>query len=54
MCDAADQKAIFDYVKMTSLAFWDASLRDDAKAKEYLKSDALPAYSKGAVTLSKK
>ena len=48
------QKAIFDYVKMASLAFWDAYLKDDAKAREYLKSDALPAYSKGALTLSKK
>jgi len=39
---------------MTSLASWDAYLKGDAKAKEYLRPDAPPAYSKGAVILSKK
>ncbi|HKC64219.1 MAG TPA: hypothetical protein VKB86_11300, partial [Pyrinomonadaceae bacterium] len=50
----ADQKAIFDYIKMASLAFWDAYLKDEGKAKEYLKSDALVAYSRNIVKLSRK
>ena len=50
----ADQKAIFDYVKTASIAFWDAYLKDEKSAKEYLKSDALVTYSKGAVKLSRK
>lgn len=50
----ADQKAIFDYIKMASLAFWDAYLKDETKAKEYLKSDALMTYSRNEVKLSRK
>ena len=50
----ADQKAIFDYIKMASLAFWDSYLKDETKAKEYLKSDALVTYSRSAVKLSRK
>jgi hypothetical protein len=50
----ADQRAIFDEVKMASLAFWGAYLKDDKQAKDYLKTDALVTYSKGALKLSRK
>jgi predicted dienelactone hydrolase len=33
MIAQTDQQAIFDYVKIGSVAFWDAYLKDDAKAK---------------------
>ena len=52
--DETDQKAVFVYIKISTLAFWDAYLKGDAKAKAYLASDALPAYSKGAVRLERK
>lgn len=51
---AADEKVIFDYVKMASLAFWDAYLKSDAKAKAYLKSNALESYSSQQVKLARK
>jgi len=54
MAQGTDQKAIFDYVKMASVAFWDAYLKDDAKAKAYLRSDSLADYSKKSVALSRK
>ena len=54
MAQGTDQKAIFDYVKMASIAFWDAYLKDDARAKIYLKSDSLVDYSKRTVSLSRK
>ena len=49
-----DQKAIFDYVKIASIAFWDAYLKDEATAKAYLKSDSLIDYSANSVKLSRK
>jgi predicted dienelactone hydrolase len=49
-----DEKAVFDYVKVATLAFWDAYLKGDPAAKAYLKSDSLPTYSKGAVKLERK
>lgn len=36
-----DEIAIFKQVKIASLAFWDAYLKDDAPAKLFLQSDAL-------------
>jgi hypothetical protein len=54
LTEGTDQKAIFDEIKMASLAFWDAYLKDDRQAKDYLKSAALVTYSKGAVRLSRK
>lgn len=51
---ASNQQAIFDYVKTASLAFWDAYLKDDGKAKTYLKSNALESYSSQQVKLSRK
>lgn len=49
-----DQKAVFDYVKIASIAFWDAYLRNDAKAKAYLKSDSLLEYSKNSLKVDRK
>jgi len=49
-----DQKAVFDYVKIASIAFWDAYLKDEPKAKAYLKSDSLVAYSNKSVTIDRK
>src|SRR5713101_2146455 len=49
-----DQKAVFDYVKIASVAFWDAYLKTDARAKAYLKSNSLIDYSRNSVKLSRK
>jgi predicted dienelactone hydrolase len=46
--------AIFDYTNSASLAFWDACLKGDARAKSYLQSGALEKYSHGAVKLSRR
>jgi predicted dienelactone hydrolase len=45
---------IFDYTNSASLAFWDAYLKGDARAKSYLRSDALEKSSRGAVKLSRR
>ncbi len=42
------------WVKMVTLAFWDAYLARDGAAVKYLRSGHLPAYSKGVLTLSHK
>jgi predicted dienelactone hydrolase len=49
-----DQKAIFDCVKIASIAFWDAYLKSDGSAKAYLKSNSLIDYSRNSVKLSRK
>jgi len=49
-----DQAAVFDAIKVATIAFWDAYLKDDAKARAYLQSDALPTWSKGTVRLDRK
>jgi predicted dienelactone hydrolase len=54
LAQRTDQKAVFDYVKIASIAFWDAYLKSDVKAKAYLKSDALGSYSKSAVKIDRK
>src|SRR5215831_5240706 len=54
LAQGTDQKAVFDYVKVASVAFWDAYLKDDAKAKAYLKSDTLVRYSNKAVSVDRK
>jgi len=43
--------AIFDCTNSAALAFWDAYLKGDARAKEYLDSSALEEFSHGAVKL---
>jgi predicted dienelactone hydrolase len=46
--------AIFDYTNSASLAFWDAYLKGDARAKSYLQSSALEKSSRGTVKLSRR
>jgi predicted dienelactone hydrolase len=45
---------IFDYTNSAALAFWDAYLKGDARAKEYLQSSALEEFSHGAAKLSRR
>jgi len=54
MTQGTDQKAIFDYVKIASLAFWDTYLKDEAKARVYLKSNSLVDYSNRGLQLERK
>jgi predicted dienelactone hydrolase len=54
LAEGTDQRAIFDDVEQASLAFWDAYLKGDGRAKEFLKSDALTRASGGAAKLSRK
>jgi len=54
LAQGTDQKAVFDYVKIGSIAFWDAYLKDDAKARGYLKSNSLVDYSNQGLTLERK
>jgi hypothetical protein len=42
------------YTKMTTIAFWDAYLKQDSDARAYLSSDKLPMLSGGAVHLQHK
>jgi hypothetical protein len=42
------------YTKMATLAFWDAYLKDNREARDYLASDKLPMLSQGAVQLGHK
>jgi predicted dienelactone hydrolase len=48
---AAQGEAILAYTNAASLAFWDAYLKSDPAAQNYLRSDALPDFSKGTVKL---
>ena len=45
---------IFSYVQMSTLAFWDAYLKDDGGAREWLTSSALADCSHGEAKLSRK
>jgi hypothetical protein len=40
---------IFDVIKVASLAFWDAHLKEDRAARAYLQTGGLDAFSNGAV-----
>src|SRR6266581_452303 len=51
---AAQAEAILGYTNSASLAFWDAYLKGNARAKQYLQSDALEKSSHGAVRLSRR
>jgi len=51
---AAQAEAILGYTNSASLAFWDAYLKGNAGAKQYLQSDALEKSSHGAVRLSRR
>ena len=46
--------AILGYTNSASLAFWDAYLKDDFAAKNFLQSDALERSSHGAAKLSRR
>lgn len=46
--------AILGYTNSASLAFWDAYLKGDSAAKEFLQSDVLERYSHGAAKLSRR
>jgi dienelactone hydrolase len=43
--DDAHRVAVFQCAKLETLAFWDAFLKDDAKAKQYVESHGLQQYS---------
>jgi len=43
---------ILGYTNSAALAFWDAYLKNDANAKEYLQSGGLASFSKGAAIVS--
>jgi predicted dienelactone hydrolase len=49
--DEGEKGTIFSYIQASSLAFWDAYLKHDAKALAYLQSDSLSGSSDGLVTL---
>jgi predicted dienelactone hydrolase len=53
---AKEQQAsdILGYTNSAALAFWDAYLKNDAAAKEYLQSGGLKSFSKGAAELSRR
>jgi predicted dienelactone hydrolase len=46
--------AILGYTNSASLAFWDAYLKNDPAAKDFLQSDALERSSRGAAKLSRR
>jgi predicted dienelactone hydrolase len=46
--------AILGYTNSASLAFWDAYLKDDSAAKQFLQSDMLERYSHGSAKLSRR
>jgi predicted dienelactone hydrolase len=48
---AAQGEMILAYANSAALAFWDAYLKADPAAKSYLRSEALPQFSRGAVKL---
>jgi predicted dienelactone hydrolase len=51
---AARGESILGYTNSASLAFWDAYLKADRTARNYLQSDALPNSTQGAVKLSRR
>jgi len=51
---AAGGESILGYTNSASLAFWDAYLKADRPARNYLQSDALSNSTRGAVKLSRR
>ena len=45
---------LFKCAKLETVAFWDAYLKDDPSAREYLRSDALTRFSSGAARVEMK
>lgn len=52
--DGGDQKAIFDWVKTATIAFWDAYLKADQAARDFLKSDSLSKAAAGKLKLDQR
>ena len=51
---ATQDDSILGFTNAASLAFWDAYLKADPAAKNYLQSDALPEFSHSVVRLSRR
>jgi len=51
---SARSEPILDYTNSFSLAFWDAYLKSNERARKFLRSDALHSSSEGAVTLDRR
>jgi predicted dienelactone hydrolase len=51
---ASHGEPVISYTNSAALAFWDAYLKNDPKAKIYLQSGALPDFSHGAVRLTRR
>jgi predicted dienelactone hydrolase len=49
-----DQQAIFSWVQQASLAFWDAHLKGDAVALEYLQGQGIAELGAGVITYERK
>jgi predicted dienelactone hydrolase len=47
----AQGDSILGYTNAASLAFWDAYLKADSAARNYLQSDALPDFSRASVKI---
>jgi predicted dienelactone hydrolase len=52
--DPSESAAILSFIKQSSLAFFDAYLRHEQQAKDYLQNRSIEQWSKGKVTLSVK
>ena len=50
----ARESTLFQCVKLETVAFWDAYLKGDSAAKEYLLSNALEKFSPGAARIDRK
>ncbi len=48
------ESRLFQCVKLETVAFWDAYLKGDAAARQYLDSNALAAFSDGAARVSRR
>ena len=51
---AEQGRAIFEYTNSAALAFWDAYLKGEERAKGFLESDALEKFSHGTAKLSRR
>jgi hypothetical protein len=52
--DLADQQRIFSWIQSAALAFWDAQLKGDPAAEQFLFSDALARASSSRVEFRRK
>lgn len=49
-----DEKAIFEWTQLASLAFWDTYLKDEKNARKFLETDELAKEANGSLTLEHK